>query len=170
MVNCFPSDALYLIFCSLGLADKLSYMFETINNLKEYKNEKIIIDKGFYRLVDFCNKNNIQYKVFTMASFEKTISFLSDIPPENIYCLDKKAKADINTYNYVKKELNIDLNNWVLIDDDPLSLRTAYLCGIKTVLIKGTLYDETYYNDFRQYFNTITESLDDIMTFIKTCS
>jgi FMN phosphatase YigB (HAD superfamily) len=169
LVNSFPlSDALYLVFNSLGLTDKLSDLFEEINNLKEYKNESIIVEGGFYRLVDFCNTNNIQYKIFTLASLEKTASFLNDISPKNFYCLDKKAKADIKTYDYVKKDLNIEFNNWLLIDDDPLSLRTAYLCGLKTFLIKGALYDEAYCNDFRQYFHAVNESLDDIITFIKT--
>lgn len=168
-VNSFPlSESLYLVFKSLGITSELNTLFEKILTLRDYKNEKIIIEEGFYSLVDFCSKNNIQYKIFTMASFEKTKLFLADIPNENIYCLDKRSKADLTTYDFIKKDLKINLKNWVLVDDDPLALRTASLCGLKTVFMKNNLFDEAYCNDFKQYFNLIIESLDNIISFVKT--
>jgi histidinol phosphatase-like enzyme len=167
-VNSFPLfDALYLLFGSLGLTNKVNGLLENIKEIKEYKNESITVEEGFYHLVDFCKKNSIQYKILTMASLKKIQLFLANTPIENICCLNKRAKADCDTYSYIRKDYNINLNNWLLIDDDPLTLRTAALCGIKTILMKNSFFDELYNSDFGKYFYEVVECFDDVINIIK---
>lgn len=167
-VNSFSLfDALYLLFNSLGLTNQLNDMLEKIKNLKEYNNEIISITEDFYHLIDYCNKNDIRYIILTLAPFNKIQLFLDKIPIKNICCLEKKTKANVNTYEHLKKDLNINLNNWILIDDDPLALTTANICGLKTILMKSTLFDESYIYDFGQFINAKVDSFDNIINYLR---
>ncbi len=167
-VNSFPQlEAFHIVFDSLGLGNELKALLESIIDLKEYNNEKITIGENFYDIVSFCDKNNIQYKIFTMASFEKTKSFLPEIPRKNICCLDKRSKADLKTYELIKKELKINLQNWVLVDDDPVALQTAHLSGLTTILMKNNLFDSSYCKEFKKSIDIAVESFSDIIKLFK---
>lgn len=167
-VNSFPlAEALYLVFKSLGLEDKINPLFSKINTLENYKTEKIIINKGFTRLVDFCNRNKIQYKILTMASLKKTQSFLSDFKIGNICCLKQKSKADLKTYLFLKKNLGIVLENWLFVDDDPLALKLASVSGLKTALMKSKLFNKSYCKDFIGSIDIVVDSFDQIIEFVK---
>jgi len=148
VISCFPVDlSAKLLFTSLGLEDKID-VFKTDFRDYDKKVDTLEIDPDFLRFMQFCEKNSIMYRIFSLANKER-IEKITNINPEFIYPFGSKGKANIQTYQDLEKQLNTSLSRWIYIDDHPLALHTGKKAGLTTAMMLNTIFSEDDYNSYR---------------------
>jgi len=160
---CFSMQHTISFFLSsIGLEDKILECYQTIES---YDNIPVKIEDDFYQFLDFCDRNLIHYLIYSSRdqSVKKFTEITNRIGNNRTYDLNGRSKANYNTFSETAKELAIDLNKCMYIDDMPLALRTGKLHGITTVMMLNdifTLEDYQIFSNFIDYkINSFTELL-----------
>lgn len=97
--------------------------------------------KGIDELLDFLGKNGIKRAIATATDIERATSYLTKVGLfdkfDRIICASMvesgKPKPDI--YIYAAKQLGIDPEDCIAIEDSPNGVTSAYNAGCKTVMV-----------------------------------
>lgn len=164
---CFSVEqTIDFLFKSLGIEDKISEFHR--EQLKFYNNPLIKIEEDFYGLLDYCEKNSIQYLVYSSANngVKKIPEFIKRIGKDKIYNLNGRSKANFRTYLELAEELKIDLNKCLYIDDTPLALRTGKLHGMTTVMMINDVFTIEDYRVYSLYIDHKINSFVELLNVL----
>lgn len=167
---CFHGrQSMELLFSSLGIENKLPVFYQELMQTESFDSIEITLEPDFYSFINFCNSNFIPYQIFSSANkkVKRLSELINKIGSENICNLNQRPKSRYDTYAEVAKELEINLNNCLYIDDVPLALRTGKLHGMTTVMMLNDIFT---IDDFRRFsasidykINSFTE-LEELLT------
>lgn len=165
--TCFPFEpTMELLFHSLGLSNvELKELRQEIENRNDYNGKKIIIEPDFYSFIDFCNSNEIDCKIVSLAS-PKRLSQLK-LGPEYIFPLNNNPKASKNTFNIIINKLHADPKKWFYIDDSPMALHCAKQIRLNTVLMKNRTFKKRDVEPFKSSIDFKINSFSEFIKFLK---
>lgn len=147
-VNSFDlGKGMELLFNSLGLQDKLNDFFSKLRNLRFYKNLEVEIYDDFLPFLDFCKKENISVKMYSMAEESRIRNLLNS----KIEIVKLISKTDFRFLKQLHDELKNEKTDWAVIDDDPLALFFASQAGFCTIWRENFLFrpeDQHLYKSF----------------------
>lgn len=165
-VACFPTDnSIRFIFSAFGLDEQVSDFFEKFKNFDKNHNE-FKIEEDFTGFIRFCEENNLQYKIFSLAAFER-LKVVGNISQNNIYSLNNHSKASIHTFKEVENNMKTDLTNWLYLEDNPVALRTGKLAGLTTFMMLNNVFTEDDYNIFNKYIDYTVASFVEAQDIIQ---
>lgn len=157
-------DTLSFLFSSLGISDISELQQEQLlKNL--YKNyTSIEIEEYFYHFLDFCDKKSIRYFIFSSADkvLKEIPEFCNRVGIKNIYNLEGRSKADSNTYLSLAKDLKINLEKAILIDDTPLALQVGKLHGLTTIMMINDVFTLEDFQTFKSYIDYKINTFSDL--------
>lgn len=163
---CFSMEqTVDFLFKSLGIEDKISEFYQ--EQLKFYNNPQIKIEDDFYDFIDFCEKNSINYLVYSSADkgVKGIPEFINRIK-NKIYSLNGRSKANYHTYLEMVEELKIDLNKCIYIDDTPLALRTGKLLGMMTVMMINEIFTIEDYQVYSSFIDFRIKSFTELKNIL----
>lgn len=161
---CFSvQHTINFLFSSLGIEDKLFEVYQEQIIKKFYDNTQIKIEDDFFQFIDFCDHNSLQYLIYSSRdnSIKKLSETINQFNTKNIYDLKGRSKANYKTFPEVAKELELNLDKCIYIDDTPLALRTGKINGMTTIMMLNDIFTVEDYQIFSPYIdytiNTFTE-------------
>ncbi len=162
----FPTkDFFTFLFNSLGIEEHFEDFINKVSNLEDNGEIKFEIDDYFNTFIDKCNNNQINFKIFSMADTRRILKTIHNIKLEDIYSLCENSKSNTRTFSHLQKELKIDLNKWVLIDDDPFSLRSGKLNGMFTIMMQNNVFGESEYYLYKDYIDVKVNSFKEVIDY-----
>ena len=140
--NSFPPKAvLELFFKSFGIQADVSKVQSLMH---EEINDSVRIEPDFYKFLDFCHQKNILVKILSQRSSNSSASYqLSRIPEikESMICSTYgMSKADPACYQHIGNSLQIQLSEWLLIDDSLYALRAAKIADLNTAFMMNSSF------------------------------
>ncbi len=167
MVRLFGSypqqDTYKFIFSSLGIGEHLADFSLQISKFEDLYRKDIVIDGSAEKFIVYCKNNGIMFKIFSLAGTGRIMKVMPYINKSDIYSLEGRSKADSKTFSLLEKELGIDPARWVLIDDDPFSLRSAKMNGMFTIMMKNDLFRKRDYSSYRDYIDLKVRGFSEII-------
>ena len=101
----------------------------------------ILVEQTFYEIIDFCQKESIQVKILSL-----------------------------NYLNQIASALQINLSDWLIVDDSPYALRAAKIAGLKTAVMISPLFNMDDYLEYQNMIDIKLWSLHDLIKIIdSTC-
>lgn len=164
--TCFSlQETIDFLISSLGIEDKLSQSHQEQLIMELYTNFGTEIEDDFYQFLDFCDRNSIRYMIYSSAykGLQGISKLVNRIGKNNIYNLNGHSKANYNTYSEVAKELEVDLEKCIYIDDTPLALRTGKLHGMTTVMMINDVFTLDDYQIFSSYIDYKINSFSELL-------
>jgi FMN phosphatase YigB (HAD superfamily) len=156
------------LFTSLGISDISELQQEQLlRNL--YKNYTTVeIEEHFYHFLDFCDKMSIRYYIFSSADkvLKEIPEFCNRVGIKNIYNLKGRSKADSSTYLSLARDLNINLEKAILIDDTPLALQVGKLNNLTTIMMINDVFTLEDFQTFKSYIDYKINSFSDLGAFL----
>ena len=161
-INSFDlKEGLSLLFRALGIEDYLPELTDGLNSLKEYNKQPILLDPGYFDFVAFCKSNDIGCSIFSLANsgkIENLLGFKPDLikPPSSRF-----SKADPVVYSQICESLYLKPREIIVIDDDPLVLRSAKISGMRTILM-GNEFFNNYVPPYQNYIDMMVDSFVEV--------
>ncbi len=166
MTTTFPPRAvLDFMFRSFGLEIDVSELQQLMH--KEISSF-VVIDQSFYNLVNFCSEKNIQLKILSQRSSTSGAAFnqIERVPGLNssMACSTQgMSKADPACYTQIGSNLQINLSDWLLVDDSPYALRAAKIAGLNTALMVTPTFNMDDYLEYKKLIDLRLLSLEDLI-------
>jgi beta-phosphoglucomutase-like phosphatase (HAD superfamily) len=165
MTTTFPPQAvLDFMFRAFGFEINVSEIQQSMH--KEISS-KIVIDPSFSQLVNFCAENDIPLKILSQRSTTSgTFNQLASVPGLNssmICSTQGMSKADPACYTQIGANLDINLSDWLLVDDSPYALRAAKIAGLKTALMVTPTFNMDDYLEYKELIDLRLLSLEDLL-------
>lgn len=163
-VNSFNlHEGVQYLFKSLGIEETLDEFNLNLVNLKQHKGQKINIEPDFLDFISFCKKIEIKSLLFSLADNKKIENLLGYKPDYLIWPKKESSKANPKTYeNIYNNILQCSPKQIMIIDDDPIVLRSAKSSGLKTLLMKNTFFESFDLTDFNESIDNIVDSFNEI--------
>ncbi|HEY9803152.1 MAG TPA: HAD hydrolase-like protein [Leptolyngbyaceae cyanobacterium] len=166
MTTTFPPRAvLDFMFSSFGLEIDVTELQQLMH--KEISGA-VVIDPSFSKLVHFCTENNIELKIISQRSSSSGSAFnqLAQVPGLNssmVCSTQGMSKADPACYVQIGNNLEINLSDWLLVDDSPYALRAAKIAGLNTALMVTPTFNMDDYLEYKQLIDLRLMSLEDLI-------
>lgn len=166
LATCFSQEqAIKLFFTSLGLDNELPRFLEEFKSLHSYNNMTIEIDNNFSSFIDYCDKNDLKYSIFSLAEPERMQKLgLCDV--DAIYPLRDMSKANKSVFLRVISDLDIVPGQWIYIDDNPLALRAGKRSGFHTVMMLNDVFTINDYHIYSNYIDHAVENFPELERYI----
>jgi hypothetical protein len=164
-VASFPPDlTIPMLLKSLGLENQIRHFYEEFH---EFDNSQkfFSIEPDFAEFIEFCRRNDFQYKIFSLANPARLKVIGSELE-NSVYSLKGKSKADPRTFRELGLNASIDLKQWIYLDDNPVALRTGKLEGLNTVMMLNNVYTENDFYQFRDFINYRVTSFKEFQNFL----
>lgn len=169
MTTTFPPKAvLDFMFRAFGIDVDLRELQQLMH--KEISGS-VVIEPLFYKLVHFCSEKNIQLKILSQRSSATSSAFnqLQHVPGLNssmVCSTQGMSKADPACYTQIENTLQIDLSNWLLVDDSPYALRAAKIAGLNTALMVTPTFNMDDYLEYKHLINFRFLSFSDLLQIL----
>jgi FMN phosphatase YigB (HAD superfamily) len=165
MTTTFPPKAvLDFMFRSFGLEINVS---EVQQLMHEQISSFLMIEPSFYQLISFCAQNNIQLKILSQRSSVSgalnQLEQFSGLNSSMVCSTQGMSKADPACYAQIGTDLQIDLSDWLLVDDSPYALRAAKIAGLKTALMVTPTFNMDDYLEYKDLIDLRLLSLEDLL-------
>ncbi|HNW27396.1 MAG TPA: HAD hydrolase-like protein [Spirochaetota bacterium] len=166
LATCFSQEqAIALFFTSLGLDNELPRFLKEFKSLNSHKNMTIEIDNKFLSFIDYCDKNDLKYTIFSLAEPER-MQKLGLRAVDAIYPLRDVSKANTSAFLRVISDLDIDPGQWIYIDDNPLALRAGKRSGLHTVMMLNDVFTISDYHMYSDYIDHTVENFPEFERYI----
>ena len=168
---CMPMEAsLNLSFGVHGLEEKIPEFFQVMMNVESYVGEKIAIRPDFFRFIDYLEVQNIDYRIFSAADkraphVQQVISQLNKA--DIFFPLEGRSKQSLKTYPEVARELGVDLNNCLMVDDACQALAVAQKFGITTVMMANELFTEADFELWQPHIAHMAHSFEELKPLLE---
>jgi hypothetical protein len=163
VINSFPPmPSIKFILSNLGLEDKINDCFARFIKLKEHRSDSMEIEESFNKFIEFCKEKQYYVKIFSLTETERINQFLPENAYYGIFQLNQTSKADIKTYINIKNNLRIETSKWIILDDDPLALRSAKLAGFITIIMLNSVFTIEDYNDYKEFIDFKINSFQEL--------
>ncbi|RCJ19195.1 hypothetical protein A6S26_27475 [Nostoc sp. ATCC 43529] len=164
-----PKAVLELVFQSFGIPLDVKQVQQLMH--KEIS-DSVAIDPGFSRLLNFCSQNDIQVKIISQrSSTSGAFNQLEHVPglDASMVCSTQgMSKADPACYIQIGSNLQLDLKDWIIVDDSPYALRAAKIANLKTGLMVTPTFNIDDYLEYEDLIDIKLSSLDNLSNIVKS--
>lgn len=156
----FPPEAvLELLLRSFGIPGNVK---EVQQLMLKAVSDSILIEQTFYEIIDFCQKEGIQVKILSLNYLNQ----IQGLDTSMIYSTLGMSKADPACYNQIASTLQINLSDWLIVDDSPYALRAAKIAGLKTAVMISPLFNMDDYLEYQSMIDVKLWSLHDLIKIL----
>lgn len=153
---------------SFGILEALPDLYQTMMSMEKIVGENIEIQSDFYPFIEFCKQNEIPFRIFSMADKTQTHvrEVLEKIGEDSFFNIEGYTKQNIKLYPKIAKELKLDLNKCLMIDDSCVALSTAKKFGIKTVMMENELVTKKDFQIWQPHIDHCANSFDQVLQIL----
>jgi beta-phosphoglucomutase-like phosphatase (HAD superfamily) len=166
--NCYPAGEFFrYVFHSLEIESHYEDFLRRIDNFQGANGREIIVDPYFETFLKTCAEQGIRFRIASLAPIKRIQATLPFLLKEDIYSLHGMSKASPHTFVKIAGDLEIRPEEWVLIDDDPFSLRSAKIAGFRTMMVLNNFFREEEYSMYREFVDRKVRDFREIVEFLK---
>lgn len=129
--------------------------------------DSLVIDPSFFQLLKFCQENPVQLKILSQrsstAGAANQFGRIPGLDSSMICSTQGMSKADSACYTRIGTDRQIDLSEWLLVDDSPYALRAAKIAGLKTALMVTPTFSIEDYLEYKDLIDLRLASLEDLL-------